>query len=293
TLIIEEADSITDREIESILITRYSKASADVKKMVSDGKEWKLEASATFGATVVHRRNLFRDPAMLRRVITVQTKRRKGNFTQVTKDTHAALFQEYHRQFGYRPQWSDVSNDWDIEPAILDCYKPVIALVKAAEDTAFLDALITEMRSASSRLIEEENYLDPQVLLKAIIGLVSNKIKENVTFKRINIEINKIDPAVRTEFGINCPILKLGANQRNRILREDLGFEIKSAGGRNRLYLNIPQLIKACEGNAVEDDCLGEWKVALGIVEGDSPFVSSDNDTDGEYTEDAWQTEEE
>lgn len=47
SLIIEEADKVTGRDLENTLLTRYSKASADLKKMVSNGKEWRLEASAT------------------------------------------------------------------------------------------------------------------------------------------------------------------------------------------------------------------------------------------------------
>jgi hypothetical protein len=292
TLIIEEADSVTDREIESILITRYSKASADSKKMVSEGKDWNLQASPTFGATIVHRRNLFRDPAMLRRVITVQTKRKKGiSFIQVTKDTHAALFAEYRRQFGFRITWPDVSNEWGLEQAIFDCYKPLITLAKLTGDAAFLDSLVSEMRHASDRLVNEESYLEVQVLLKALIHLVDEKVKGNVTANRINIEINKIDPAIREEFGANCPVLKLSANQRNRILREDLGFVIRSSHGRNRLYLDIPQLIKACEDNAVEDDLLAEWKTTLSSELG-SEEPAATEDTSSEENSDPWETEE-
>lgn len=235
SLIIEEADKVTGRDLENTLITRYSKSSADLKKMVSDGKEWRLEASATFGATIVHRRNLFRDPALLRRVITVKTKRKKGNYIQVTKDSHAALFTEYRQQFGYRPQWPEISNDWDAEPAIFECYKPLVALAQLTEDTSFLNDLAKEMQDASSRLIEEETYLELQILLKVLITLASKKVKDNITPKQINIEINKIDPAVREEFGPNCIVFQLNANQRNRILRHDLSFTIKSSHGRQRL----------------------------------------------------------
>jgi hypothetical protein len=77
---------------------------------------------------------------------------------------------------------------------------------------------------------------------------------------------------VTKEFGFSCPTVKLSANQRNRILREDLGFDIRSSHGKNRLYLNIPQLIKVCEDNGVEDDCLVEWKKGLGLKDDDNPW---------------------
>ena len=272
TLVIEEADSVTSRAIENILVTRYSRSSADVKQMVSDGKDWKLAAAGSFGATICHRRNLFRDPALIRRVITVQTKRKKGTYIKVTKETHGGLIAEYHRQLGFQPEWPKITNEWDVEPAIIDCYKPLIALAKLINDTEFLEALVDEMRKASSRLIKEEEYLDNQVLLKVLIGLVANKVKETIPTNRLNIEINLIDPAVTKEFGFSCPTVKLSANQRNRILREDLGFDIRSSHGKNRLYLNIPQLIKTCEDNAVEDDCLVEWKKGLGLKDDVNPW---------------------
>jgi len=146
------------------------------------------------------------------------------------------------------------------------------------------------MRKSSERLIDEESYLESQILLRVLITLVSNKVKENVTSKRLNIEINKIDPAARVEFGVTCPVLKLSANQRNRILREDLGFVIKSAGGRNRLYLDIPQLIKACEDNGVEDDCLAEWKEKLELEDNDE-FSSSEKEKPIIDTDNPWETE--
>jgi hypothetical protein len=282
TLVIEEADSVTSREIENILVTRYSKASADLKKMVADGKKWKLQASSAFGATICHRRNLFRDSAMLRRVITVQTKRKKGTYIKVTKETHSGLIAEYQRQFGFQPEWPQVTNEWDdVEPAIIDCYKPLIALAKLINDTEFLEALVNEMRKASSRLIKEEEYLDNQVLLKVLITLVSNKVEETVPTDRLNIEINLIDPAVTKEFGFSCPTVKLSANQRNRILREDLSFDIRSSHGKNRLYFNIPQLIKACEDNGVEDDSLLEWKKALGYKSENERPASGDEGSHG------------
>ncbi len=278
TLIIEEADSVTGRELETTLITRYTKASADLKKMVREGEDWHLAEFATFGATVVHRRNLFRDPAMLRRVITVKAKRKKGEYAQVDKESHASMFQVYRQQLAWRPKLPPVTNRWDVEPAVFDCYKPLLAIAAFIGDTEFTDSLAREMGDASSRLREEETYLEPQMLLRAIITLVSDKVKDKPNLSRVNIENSRIIHALKAEFGALCSVISLSPNQRNRIVREDLGFEIKSSHGRQRVYLTIPQLIKACDDNGVKDDLMDQWRAILDLGEYSQPDAGVDEE---------------
>jgi hypothetical protein len=285
TIIIEEADSVTDNNLEEILITRYSTSSADNKKMVPDGhKGWDLAEFATFGATVAHRRNLFRDAALIRRVITVKGRRVRGDFSQVTTKSHASLFRQFRECLAWHPKLPEATNKWDVEPGIFDCYKPLVTLATFIDDTEFLNKLVEEMKVASDRLREEETYLEPQMLLRAIIGIVSKKVGDKITPDQVNIEINKISPALRIEFDVNCPVFKLGAGQRNRILRE-FGFNIKSSHSRNRLYLTIPQLIEVCEENGIQDECFAEWKAKLEMSDGGNQKESDTGSLD------AWETE--
>ncbi len=261
TLIIEEADPISTRELEGILITRYSLSSAETKKMVPDGKGWELVQFPTFGATVTHRRNLFRNPALLRRMITVRTKRSKKNYSQL--NSRSSLYKKFREQFKKIPTPPQVQNVWDIEPGIFDCYKPLLAVATYLNDTEFIAHLVNEMNSASKRLRDEETYLEAPTFLKIFIGLVYGKVKDKPTLDRIGIETRHINPALRDEFGADCPALMLSANQRNRILKEDLGFEIGASHGKSKAYLNIPLLIKACDEYGVEDDLLKQWKSQL------------------------------
>jgi hypothetical protein len=290
TLIIEEADNATERSLENTLVTRYSRASASNTKMVSDGQNWVLEKQGTFGATIFHRRNLFRDPALLRRLIVLRTRRKKGNYISVTPESHPELFRYFRQQLGFRPTWPEVNNSNDVEQAILDCYRPLLALAALIEDQMLMGELEKEMLEASNRLVEEEGYLEAQVLLKALITLSAEKVRDNVTEKLINIEVSRIDPVIKNEYGFSCPVLKLSANQRNRIIREDLGFPIRSSHGRNRVYLSIPMLIEVCEANGVEDDCLTQWKVALGMIK--EPIQGNELEEINEKSDSDWETEE-
>lgn len=261
TLIIEEADSITLRQLEETLITRYSRSSADDQKMIPDGKGWTRAEFLTFGATVVHRRNLFRNPALLRRVITVRTHRVKKEYSQLNR--FSPVYKNFHKQLKINPTLSAVKNIWDVEAGIFDCYRPLIALATYLNDGSFIRQLVNEMKSASERLREEETYLEAPIFLKILIGLAYDKVQDNPTSERISIETRRISPALREEFGADCPALMLSANQRNRIIKEDLGFKVGASHGRSRIYLTIAQLIKVCDDYGIKDDLLEEWKAKL------------------------------
>jgi len=262
TLFIEEGDKISTKELEGLLITRCYQSSAIVKKMVPAGKAWELEEHAAFGATIIHRRNLFKDPALLRRSIPVKTKRQKKKYRPVPSACEKALLR-LRKKLKVIPTLPVIESSWEIEPGVFDCYKPVLSIASYVKDYDFIGKLVKEMQSASDRLREEEAYLEAPCLLKAIFALVSEKV-EKFTIDRISIEIRGIKQKLFEEFNSNSPASQLSANQRNRIIREDLGFEIRSSHGRNRIYLTIPQLIKKCEEYGIEDDVLGEWKSCMG-----------------------------
>ena len=280
TLLIEEGDSLSTRDLEDVLITRYSQSTGRWVKMVTSGQGiWTPGKFSTFGATALHRRNLFRDPALLRRVITVKTKRRKGDHAPVS--ACADLFDRFKaldimkssrdkkgRSTGDKlPELPEVENIWDIESGVFYCYLPLIALASYLEDYEFLAQLKVEMEIASERLKGEEKYLEAPTLLSILISLANEEMGGSFTPKRISIEVSKIEPTAFKEFGRSCPLLSLGANQRNRILREDFGFEIASAGGKQRVRFTIAKLIEVCKEYEVRDELLDEWEKQLGSME--------------------------
>ena len=277
TLIIEEADDLSTQELENILITRYSRSTGRNTKMVCMGdNEWVREVLITFGATALHRRNLFRDLALLRRIIPVRTIRTTRT-DYISVSSCIDLFKQFYAldiftssrdskscSTGDRlPKLPEVKNAWAIEPGIFDCYKPLVALATHLCDSSFLSRLVAEMKEASERLRSEETYLEAPVLLHALVGLADEEMQGGFTPKRLAIEGNKIVPAVLKEFGASCPLLSLAANQRNRILREDLGFEVVSAGGKMRVRFTIAQLLAKCSEYSVKDELLDEWEKKL------------------------------
>jgi hypothetical protein len=280
TLIIEEADKLATQELEDILITRYSLASGIDTKMVTPGQGiWRRQKVSTSGATALHRRNLFKDPALLRRTIPIRAKRTKGKY--VPPGQCKGLFDEFHQLEFTRstsdakgistgdklPKLLPVENIWGVDQGILDCFMPILALAVYLEDRWFINQLKDEMKEAESRLKGEELYLEAPALLHILICLAAEEMGKNFTAKRISVEVSKIEPAGLREYGRSCPLLSLSANQRNRILREDLGFEVASAGGRQRVRFTIAELIKQCSDWKVVDEQLDTWDNMLKEME--------------------------
>lgn len=81
TALIEEADGVDER----LLLMRYSRRTSGTSvKRGSASQDWTREQLDLFGATVLHRRPPFRDPAVDSRSITIKTTYRQGNYTMPT-----------------------------------------------------------------------------------------------------------------------------------------------------------------------------------------------------------------
>ena len=84
---IDEADAIP----EELLVNRYSRDSAEIVVNRSTQRGWSQETINLFGATALHRRTPFKDPAILSRSITVNSRHKDGGVRRFK----AADFQLY------------------------------------------------------------------------------------------------------------------------------------------------------------------------------------------------------
>jgi hypothetical protein len=141
----------------------------------------------------------------------------------------------------------------------------LVRIAKYFSDEAFLNRLIEEMKQESKQLKEEETYLEGPTLLKAFIRLAADKFKDNPTAERFHIHVKEINPAIREEFGPDSSALLLSSNQRNRIIREDFKFQVKSSDGKNWVILTLPMLMSVCADNNITDDVFAVWKKKLNL----------------------------
>lgn len=261
TLIIEEADKMTARDLEELLTTRARKDSASWKKAVREEGEWVVKEFRTFGASVVHKRISFASSALMRRMIVVSTMRRQKDYIQIRR--RSKLFQIFKDKLVNLPELPAVRNIWGIEPGVFDCYKPLVALAQYLDDLPFISRLVKEMKEASQELRIEEAHLEPQTLLRALIALTYEKYGGGIASRRINFDVSRIMPTVIKIAGPDSPAVELKANQRNRILRKDFGFTIENFGGAYRVCFIQAQLVKKCDEYGVEDKILEVWRAQV------------------------------
>jgi len=158
------------------------------------------------------------------------------------------------------PQLPTVNPPKGIEASVVDCYCPLLTLVYYLEGESFINSLIADMEHPSKDIREEEANLETGQILRAIVRLVAWKTEGKLTPGLININIADVREVLGKEYGYDCSALRLSASQRNRIIREDLKFEMRSSHGAYRVYVTIGQLIARCDEWSVQDDLIEKWR---------------------------------
>jgi hypothetical protein len=268
-LILEEAGEITTRALEGILASRYGKSTALTAKMVrGDEKDYELELMPTYGATVVHREFSVRKLSLQRRLIEIHTYRVKGKeFTKFLdinlKDDGIdleAFIKGTHDHLAKLPELPRVRiPSGGVESGVFDTYAPVIAVATALEDFGFIEEAIREMEDKSAELRDSGTAEVLPTILRAILLLVHEDYGD-WTSKKVDIPVSNIEPTIRREFGGDHQALLLSHNQRNRIIRQDFHFVVRSSGGKQRVYLTLDMLITACDRYGVQDEVIELWR---------------------------------
>ncbi len=270
TLILEEAGEFRIEDIEGVLVTRYSKSAAQTAKMVMVGDTHELERAATYGATIIHRQFSVRKPMLQRRLISIHALRRKraepfAKFFELNEKDDGIDLETFIKKIqsllSALPEVPRVRAQWEgVESGILDSYMPIIAVASVLEDQLFIGEIVREVRDKSEELREDESSLEQPTILRTIILLVVDRYSEAWIPAKLNVDVSDIEPTIRKEYGNSHPALLLSHVQRNRIIRDDFGFKIGSAGGKVRVYLTLGMLVKACDRYGVQDSQIEVWR---------------------------------
>ena len=117
TALIDEADDI----YEEWMVNRYSKDSAKIEVNRPQQGGWSRDTINMFGATALHRRTPFRDPAILGRSLTVSTRPKEGGVRpfkaadfQLYKEGLGALAQEVNWERGRDESTDRIADTWAV-----------------------------------------------------------------------------------------------------------------------------------------------------------------------------------
>ena len=168
TALIEEADDLKEKW----LFNRYARRTAKttVKRQLPDGT-WRNEKLNVFGATVLHRRRPFKDPALHSRSITIRTRKASGVMPFDRND--------------FRPYAGDVSAIAKQVPwstlgvssgdRIRDTWAPLVAVAVQLGDLNWLVHATEQMELARKQLDTGREEEPSEAVFRA---LVSNGVED-------------------------------------------------------------------------------------------------------------------
>ena len=235
TAFIEEADSVDER----LILMRYSRQTANtIVKRGSASQGWTREPMNLFGATVLHRRVPFKDPAVDSRSITIRTIYKSGNYSIPTLDGTALA--------------SIAANvDWAKPIAIPDgragdTWMPLFQAALYCNDTEWLQYALGELNKAIASLSVGQEYEPSQLVVSK---LVSTAIMPDPQQLKPRVTLQEITKALKNDGH------DLNPWQVGKILR-GLGIQTKLSGGTDYVYIDKAHILDVAKKLGIDDDLL-------------------------------------
>jgi len=235
TALVEEADSVDER----LILMRYSRQTANTTvKRGSASQGWTREPLNLFGATVLHRRLPFRDPAVDSRSITIKTVYKSGNYSVPTL-AGAAL-----ATIAASLPWSKALSIPDGRAG--DTWMPLFQAAFYYNDTDWLQYGLGELNKAIASLSVGQEYEPSQLVVSKLVSLAidssPHQLKQRVALK----DITK---------GLKDDGQNLNSWQVGKVLR-DLAFEVKLSGGTQYVQIDKAHLLDVANRLGIDDDLL-------------------------------------
>ena len=217
TALIDEADDI----YEEWMVNRYSKDSAKIEVNRPQQGGWSRDTINMFGATALHRRTPFRDPAILSRSITVNSRHKAGGVPAFIPEE----FQQYAtelKELAQRVNWKrgrDENTD-----RIADTWAPLLAVdAFLGGDWGQFAEQQMERARADLRLGHEEE--PSQAVYRSFLALA---LQNEVLGPEERVLVADIMRNVQDG-------LQLNSWQVGKLLR-DMWFETDTAGGKQYAF---------------------------------------------------------
>ena len=238
TALIEEADKVE----EQLVLRRYSRQTSDTT--INDGSAsqgWKSKDIKLFGATVLHRRIPFKDPAIDSRSIFIRTTYKPGNYVTANLDSKGLA------SVAGNIDWlKKVPAIQSLDGRAVDTWMPLFQAAVACNDTEWIAYGIGELMKTINNLKEGQGYEPSQVVVSKLIALAydqqTGKFKDRVPLKAI-------------EKGLKDDGVHLNSWQVGKILRE-LNFEVKTVGGTQYVISDKTHLLEVAKQLGIDDEVL-------------------------------------
>jgi hypothetical protein len=250
TAIIEEADAAfrdNDGQFERLLSDRYDRSTAECALKVPFGNDWRIETRSCFGATVLHRRLAFADPALDGRSIFVRFRPNPNRrYEHLTEDAEEVQFgRTLLERFEF--EFSDIPPVPKIAGRILDTFLPILSVAVMCEDLGFWEQLVERMEFETVQIKEAQSTEPVALVIRALI----EKLGEGGKFSfQQSIKISDLAELVWTNHRIS-----LKPQQVAKSLR-DLGLQTTISHGVTKVVSTPAALVAACEECGHEEESI-------------------------------------
>lgn len=240
TALVDEADEIH----EDWLTKRFARQSAQMSVKRARKTGWKSEPLNLFGATALHRRKPFGDPAVLSRSIVVMTKRSLVvPFDAASFEAHA----EQVRDVAAKISWQEVPES--AGDRIADTWEPLRVVARHLGDESWLGFADEQMGRARANLSLGQEEEPRQVVFRTFLALTLEVGEFGEEELRDRVALADITKALPDDQKQNSWAV-------GDILR-DLGFETGTTGGTQYVhYGDVEKLVEAGRALGLEDEWL-------------------------------------
>jgi hypothetical protein len=267
TAVVEEADAAWkdgDSNFERLISDRYQRDSAEESHKVKSGdKDWRTATKKYFGATALHRRIAFVDPALDGRSVFVRSRpdhtRQYREYDE--NDPWNAEGRELIREVTFK--LPDIEKPDGVAARVFNSYTPLLGVAKLCGDSDFEKQTLSRLLQDTLELKEAQSSEPDGLVLRAIVEVV---------FSCGSPEFNNIKFSVLSELIWKNHRLTITPRQIGPIARE-LGFSTKTSHGATVLVPTPATLLRACQECEYTDEAVGELRqdlLGLGPRQGES-----------------------
>ena len=250
TAIVEEADAAWkdgDSNFERLISDRYQRDSAEESHKVKSGdKDWRTATKKYFGATALHRRIAFVDPALEGRSVFVRC-----------RPDHTRPYREYNEDDPWNVEGRELIREVTfklpeiekpngVAARVFSSYAPLLGVAKLCGDSDFETETLARLLQATLELKEAQSSEPDGLVLRAIVEVV---------FGSGSPAFNNIKFSVLSELIWKNHRLTINPRQIGPIARE-LGFSTKTSHGSTVVVPTPAVLLRACQECEYSDEAI-------------------------------------
>lgn len=250
TFLGEEADKAASLgRSEGLFRARYAKATGHLEVKRQTKKGWSQRKLNIYGATILHRREPFRDQATQNRSIMIKTRLRDGPFADPEVPSGAAkALEDIAKAVNTR---ETIHLSQKIAERVIDTYYPLLVVAQHVGDQQWLREAGAIMKKADTEVRDGHAYEPGTLIFARVLELLFNEDTGEYLEQRI-----KIDSEIGAYLRRNS-LPYLNAWQLSQSLK-DLGLVVRRSGGINWLEPTLDALVAAAAELGYEDDLLSQ-----------------------------------